>query len=114
MRLVSINKGLPFSLKERVQRYFCRLWWLTRNCAYGFAYEWLSKDVEIADVETLYEDEYTNFHYDPVSQAWMLCSDQPIIKGFLKWEVFLGWKIPLWQAGKCKSMIAMRCVFRFR
>lgn len=113
VRLVSINRGLAFSFKERVQRYFCRLWWLTRNCAYGFAYEWLSKDVVIEDVKAIYEDEYTSFHYDPVSHAWALSSDQPIIKGFLKWEVYLGWKIPLGLSGKCKSMIATRAVFRF-
>lgn len=27
-----------FTIKERIQRYFCRVAWLYRNCAYGFAY----------------------------------------------------------------------------
>ena len=28
-----------FTIKERFQRYICRLVWLYRNCAYGFSYE---------------------------------------------------------------------------
>ena len=27
-----------FTFHERFQRYVCRLWWLYRNCAYGFSY----------------------------------------------------------------------------
>lgn len=27
-----------FTLKERVQRYICRLYWIYRNCNYGFSY----------------------------------------------------------------------------
>lgn len=27
-----------FTVKERIQRYFCRVLWLTRNCGYGFAF----------------------------------------------------------------------------
>ena len=27
-----------FTIKERIQRYFCRLAWMYRNCAYGFSY----------------------------------------------------------------------------
>jgi hypothetical protein len=27
-----------FTLKERIQRYFCRLAWMYRNCNYGFSY----------------------------------------------------------------------------
>ena len=27
-----------FTRKEKIQRYFCRLFWLYRNCAYGFSY----------------------------------------------------------------------------
>ncbi|KHM51611.1 hypothetical protein SAMN02745671_01684 [Anaerovibrio lipolyticus DSM 3074] len=112
-RLVSISKGVPFSFVGRIQRYFCRLWWLTRNCGYGFAYEWLSKDVVIKNVRTLYKDDYTVAYYDPESHAWTLSSDQPIIQGFLRWEVYLGWKIPVWASGKCRAMIAIRAVFRF-
>lgn len=113
-RFISVFKGYPLTLRERVQRYFCRLWWLTRNAAYGFAYEWLSKDIVGVNAEELYRDEYTGFYYEPESDAWMLTSEQPIIPGYLRWEVFLGWKMWLGSSQKMKTMIAIRCCFRFR
>ena len=112
-RIYSTWNGTPFTLVERIQRYFCRLWWLTRNCAYGFAYQFLSKDVRGTDVQIKYKDEYTMFGYDPDSGAWILTSEQPIIPGFFRWEVFLGWKIAMGSTEKTTAMIAIRAVFRF-
>lgn len=39
-----------FSIKERIQRYFCRLSWLYRNCNYGFSYEVNGVDVDAKDM----------------------------------------------------------------
>ena len=113
-RLVSINKGVPFTIWERIQRYFCRLWWLTRNCAYGFAYYWLGKDIKGTNTRTVYKDEYTGFYINDETDTWMLTSEQPIIKGVLRWEVYLGWKIWLGSSECMRTMIAIRCCFRFR
>ena len=35
-----------FTLKERLQRYACRVLWLYRNCAYGFSYYVTGRDVD--------------------------------------------------------------------
>ena len=110
---VSTFKGLPFSITKRIQRYFCRLWWLTRNCAYGFAYEWLSKDLVGTDGHYLYQDEYSRVYWEPKTKTWMVCSDQPIIKGYFRWEVFLGWKVNVDCDKMAKYMLAMRLTFRF-
>lgn len=112
VKRMSLRTSVPLSPVGKIQRYFCRLWWLTRNCAYGFAYEWLSKDVNGADVKTIYKGLYTAFYYDPVTHAWMLRSEKPIIDGYLRWEVLLGWKIALGSKEPTKSMIATRAVLR--
>ena len=39
-----------FTLKERLQRYACRVLWLYRNCAYGFSYYVTGIDIRKADI----------------------------------------------------------------
>jgi hypothetical protein len=33
-----------FTIKELIQRYFCRLWWMYRNCNGGFTYRFNARD----------------------------------------------------------------------
>ena len=111
-RLISVNKNVKFTIKERIQRYFCRLWWLTRNCAYGFSYYWFSKDIDSWDVHIIYEDEYTRILWDLKTDAWMYKSTKPII-GKLRWEIFLGWKIKEDTIEPTRCMLANRIALRY-
>lgn len=51
-----------FTLKERIQRYFCRLCWLYRNNAYGFAGLFFS--VSYKPVDTLIRDRQNEKYSD--------------------------------------------------
>lgn len=50
-----------FTIKERIQRYFCRLTWIYRNCGYGFSYYVTGVDINGADIvrtEDVSTDDY--------------------------------------------------------
>lgn len=96
-----------FTLKERFQRYVCRLVWLYRNCAYGFSYHVTGREINGADVEevtntkTCYFGRYKHWlTYEPfcyyVMRSWNTCD-----VSWLRWtginhkfylKLFFGWK----------------------
>ena len=91
-----------FTLRERVQRYFCRLWWLYRNTGYGFAYEVCGRDYDKYDVKTYrnYENSKQDACYIGIvkdnrnvfTKTWSFyyCNK------YCKWvyiRIYLGWKI---------------------
>ena len=88
-----------FTLKERIQRYICRVMWLYRNCGYGFAFY------------GHYERCIHDTNDDIISRAWSFKSTWPITK-HLRWEVYLGWKIDPDVDKECQCMIANRIAFR--
>lgn len=111
-----------FTLKERIQRYCCRLLWLTRNCSYGFSFFLLGKLIDGKNMTILKyaadnEGHKMYFAADmskPLwNRPWVLKSTMPINKK-LRWEIFAGWKInPLEEKSKVQRMIAHRIAFRF-
>jgi hypothetical protein len=97
----------PFTLKDRIRRYFCRCHWLYRNCGYGFAFYWFGVDVEPPVNATLKDDWY----FLSTDKAWAFKSSQ---RAFcrLRWKVYLGWKIQRQLNKPHRAMIATRVWFQ--
>lgn len=98
-----------FSLKEKLQRYICRLCWLYRNCNYGFSYEingleYDGKDnvvlIRINETDNEQWLSYVKTTDNPFRQclnllwnghfSWFYC------KKYCKWfklRIYLGWKL---------------------
>ena len=109
-----------FTLKERIQRYICRVYWLTRNCSYGWSFwvlgitpgTWWA--VEENDGETVFVHE--DFDGWWLDGAWKYKSTAPICKIFgwtLRWNTFLGWKVDENAEVDTRAMIANRIAFSF-
>ena len=115
---VFLRQGASFSIKERVQRYFCRVLWLARNDGYGFAFYLFGRIVNGLDVERVKEiREGRNellFAWDKTKsiyiRPWIFCADWKIC-GRLRWNVFLGWKINYTGQHPEMAMIANRIAF---
>ena len=80
-----------FTLKERFQRYVCRLAWMYRNCAYGFSYYVTGMDVYGKDVRKVIDTKEIFFY--ETDYSWVYSnSSKSFIKGH-RWKIFLGWKM---------------------
>ena len=123
-----------FTIKERMQRYFCRLLWLNRNCAYGYSYEVSGIDYNTMDMEIITntkhervvyegESEYSTWTKDasgiPVTTTHHYTGGYFALKFEIPWycfgkkfdfDIYLGWKInPSLERGRTtKAMLAMR------
>jgi len=80
-----------FTLKERFQRYICRLVWLYRNCAYGFSYYVTGIEVRAEDVVKIKTKEKDGYIYYVTDYAWVYKDERPSFKGHC-WDNYLGWK----------------------
>lgn len=108
-----------FTIKERIQRYFCRLMWMYRNTAYGFSYEILSRSPYIYNIEILKsyyknnEDQLTISH-DKSTTWWnktfKIYFTKPWCDKFYL-RIYLGWKLTNDQLtdrnSKDRSMLAL-------
>jgi hypothetical protein len=85
-----------FTIKERIQRYFCRLYWLYRNTAYGFSYEITGRDIngtKMAIIRNNSDEDWLSYD-DTVgiwNRTWVLYYNKPWCSKF-KLRVYLGWK----------------------
>ena len=110
-----------FTVWERFQRYCCRVIWLTRNCGYGFSFWLFGAMISAGTVEIIdqIDDErgkktYARVAGEPVWKAPFLWkSDRDIIPGWLRWNVFLGWKIDYHATRDERAMIAGRIAVKF-
>lgn len=96
-----------FTLKERFQRYFCRLAWIYRNCAYGFSY--YVTGVEVCGADIVKHATYKNdgYMYYTAPNAWTYGYNQKSY-GKFHWKIFLGWKIQ-----DFKNIETKRCMLAF-
>lgn len=108
-----------FSIIERVQRYFCAVLWLTRNCAYGFGFYLLG--LTVSPTLEIKQSEHTLFIKEVFGNglfgAWSYKNTAPIFKVgdyTVFWENFLGWKIKADTSFDTRAMVANRIALRFR
>ena len=107
-----------FTAWETIQRYFCRVLWLTRNCAYGWAFYVLG--LAVSPTLEITESEHTKFVREVYGQglwgAWEYRNTAPIFKAFgyiVHWNNLLGWKIDESAKYDTRAMIANRIAFYF-
>ena len=107
-----------FTIKERIQRYVCRVGWLSRNTAYGFAYYVNGRDFVGANQIVLRADSGGDWlSYlrggNILIGTWSLYIDKQWCKWF--WiRIYAGWKLKgKYQGFKDRSMIAL-CFWPFR
>ena len=106
----------PLTTTERLKRYACRVLWLYRNNAYGFAFYLFGRDVDggdmimksTGDVVRGYSREGSMWN-----KAWIYKNTAKIFWR-VHWEIFLGWKIDYHEAGVKRAMLANRIAIRFK
>lgn len=111
-----------FTIKERVQRYFCRLLWLYRNTAYGFAYNILGITYTGTDQHVLEHDSskgkeiFVSFIEDPCGIDRYFCIKSaeywkvPFMDKQFRFDIYIGWKLSGTQdyTNQKRAMIAIR------
>jgi hypothetical protein len=113
-RLIDPN----FTLTERLQRYICRVLWLTRNCGYGFSFyifgKWAYRDTSVE--HSLIKDDQHNLRWGWDSsqpwwnRTWWIKVDWYWCK-WLYTEGYLGWKMTVpFPSESQYSMIAHRLI----
>ena len=107
-----------FSLWERIQRYFCGVLWLTRNCSYGFSFYMLG--LTVSPTLEIKESANTKFVREVYGQglwgAWEYKNTAPIFTAFgwtVHWNNLLGWKIDESAKYDTRAMIANRIALYF-
>jgi len=108
-----------FTLWETIQRYICRTYWLTRNCAYGWCF-WIFGILPGVNWEIVKNDGLTKYIHEAligwwIDSAWCYKSQAPM---FSLWgwtvyqECFLGYKIKEEAHVDTRAMIATRATIR--
>lgn len=92
-----------FTFKEKVQRYFCRLAWLYRNCNYGFSHEINGVDVKAENLIVLADEfEEICICYDKSKPIWTRPWCYYYNRHWCKWfkiRIYLGWKLKSLKSG---------------
>ena len=96
-----------FTLKERSQRYVCRLWWLWRNNAYGFSYYVTGIDVCKNDIVKVKTTEADGYIYYETDYAFCYKDERPSFGG-MKWDNLVGWKFQSVENDVERCMLAFR------
>lgn len=114
-------KDPHFTKKEKIQRYLCRVLWLTRNCGYGFAFYLFGRytigtqckreTYKIIDKEHC-KKYVVDKHQNVLTRPWAYKNTLKFAK-HLRWEIYLGWKIREDVSEMRQYMIAHRIAFRF-
>lgn len=101
-----------FTLWERFTRYLCRVYWLTRNSAYGFCFYLLGVDFNPSHILMIKDYGNEKFIKDlDDKDVWCYRNSKRII-GNLKWNIYLGYKLPLYAIKPTHCMIANRIAFK--
>ena len=104
--------GATWTNKQRLQRYLCRVLWLTRNCAYGFCFWVFGRNVRGCDTVWLKNDEKNRIGYDGSKNilfAPFCIKSSARINKYLRWKVYIGWKL-----GADSGMVPTRAMFAYR
>lgn len=96
-----------FTLKERFQRYICRLIWLWRNNAYGFSYYVTGIDVRKEDIVKIKTQEKDGYVWYETDYAFCYKDERPSY-GNHHWDNFVGWKMQSVDKDVERCMLAFR------
>jgi hypothetical protein len=106
-----------WTLWERLQRYICRVYWLTRNCAYGWCFyvfgQWAFSDSSVEHKHYKDDKHYIKWGWDnsqPIwCRIWWLKIDWYWTKHWHT-DAYIGWKVSYPFSGSRYNMIANRFV----
>ena len=96
-----------FTLKERAQRYVCRVLWLYRNCGYGFSYYVTGIDVYKKDIVKVKTDAVDGYTWFVTDYAFCYKDERPSFFG-MHWDNFVGWKFQDVESENERCMLAFR------
>lgn len=104
-----------WTLLERLRRYICRCYWLTRNCSYGFAFWWFGRTVN-ADKLITYTTPDGCYRKTTGEGVFSIADSRRIGSAFgyiINWNNYLGWKLGTNYQGPTRFMIAHRIALEF-
>lgn len=112
---VILKDGATFSIKEKIQRYLCRVLWLTRNCGYGFAFSLFGvtangENIKVVVLKTGSKGGQLTLAYDTTKGIWnrpWRITDDRKLSDRVSMNTILGWKLCT-DSGAHRSMIANR------
>lgn len=117
------RRDMKWPLKDIIKQYCCRVLWLMRNPAYGFAFWLFGTEGKVEDIHIVVDkdeggDHEFFFAYDKsksiLTRPWTCRFYQKILPHFYV-TGYIGWKIPYWQEeGLWRAMVATRIVPRFK
>ena len=96
-----------FTLKERFQRYICRLVWLYRNCGYGFSYYVTGVTVNPEDITEIKTEEKDGYTWCKTADAFCYKDMRPSFGSF-SWDNYVGWKFRWTDDPTNRYMLALR------
>ena len=109
-----------FTLKERFLRYLCRVFWLTRNCGYGFAFWLFGREVDPSQLLIVKNIDDQNGHEisayvegNPLTRTVIYKNSRKINDKF-EWNIFIGWKLSIDSDKVHQAMIANRFTVAIR
>lgn len=92
----SINIA-PLPLIDRFKRYCCRVFWLSRNCAYGFALTLFGATINPDDIVVIDDYKAGEFERNILVtrdlKYWKIYNSIRILNTNYRWKIYLGWKI---------------------
>lgn len=123
---VTLKEGATFTLWERIQRYFCRLAWLTRNCSYGFSFYVAGTTIKSSNISTVTNRKFDGFAFCGDKGSLWLNTPFTYHDSRLEFSLFgfnfyrnfyLGWKFgltPTDDTTPTRVMIANRIAWKIR
>ena len=92
----SINIA-PLPLIDRFKRYCCRVFWLSRKCAYGFALTLFGATINPDDIVVIDDYKAGEFERNILVtrdlKYWKIYNSMRILNTNYRWKIYLGWKI---------------------
>lgn len=77
-----------WTVKQRIQRYVCRVLWLYRNSAYGFMFYLFGADLSGAKYKLVQDNEF----YCRDNAGLFCYKNEKQFCKYLRWKIYLGWK----------------------
>lgn len=100
-----VRRKKPFPKRLWIKHYMNRVFWIYRNCGYGFAFYLFGVDTKPETIRRKSE------HFSTCSNAFRYKNDAQISK-HLRWCIYLGWKYDFYDP--CRAMITTRLTVRWR
>lgn len=107
-----IRPGAKWTIKQRLQRYLCRVLWIYRNAAYGWMFFVLGSDMSNTEYKISDPDKSFGSFGSGLKQRFVYKNDKTICS-WLRWKIYLGWKTSKGNTEPKRCMYAYRVWLKF-